>query len=296
MSAALTVDRLESLSPEDFAWRYVAPGRPVLITGGLKDSVAYTRWTLDYLDNAAGEHIVGLKSWQNTELRVTQARLTDYIDSLRIYEAEGGRGSTLVRPAYLHDVPLTSVLPEAAADLSSFQRDFFPSWYGAEWVNFAQLFLGPSGSVTPLHFDCLLTHNLFFQVSGKKLFTLLPFEDLKWCYAYDWRWCEVNVEQPDFDRHPLYRNARQTQVTVEAGDILYMPPGMLHHVRSVDSGLSFNVDWHTAKSALRGVSALACGMPYKNVYYNLIVALGLCGGVSAKRLFPFYRSYLNYVS
>ncbi|MCX7899776.1 MAG: cupin-like domain-containing protein, partial [Methylocystis sp.] len=77
---------------------------------------------------------------------------------------------------------------------------------------------------------------------------------------------------------------------------LYMPPGTLHHVRSLEASLSFNVDWHTKRSALHGIAAALRGMPLKNVYYNALVAFGLYTGTPVRRVFPYYKSYLSYVS
>jgi len=125
---------------------------------------------------------------------------------------------------------------------------------------------------------------------------LIPAEQLKFCYRHHWRWCEVDAEKPDLDRFPLYRGAQPVEVIAEPGDCLYFPPGTLHHVRSLDCALSFNVDWHTRDSAAKGVLALANGMPIKNVYYNAVIALGMWSGIPADTLLPYYRSYLNYVS
>jgi hypothetical protein len=60
--------------------------------------------------------------------------------------------------------------------------------------------------------------------------------------------------------------------------------------------ISFNIDWHTAGSALEGVTSVVHGAPLKNGYYNLLSYLGLGLRVPAKYIFPFYRSYLTYVS
>ena len=128
--------------------------------------------------------------------------------SLRITSSTGDNAAP--RPAYLHDIPLMSVVPSAASDIEAL-TEYFPAWYGALWPRFAQLFLGSSGSVTPLHFDCSLTHNLFFQVIGEKRFTLLPPKQAGYCYRKNWRWFEVDVERPDYERHPLYRLATPTQ-------------------------------------------------------------------------------------
>lgn len=292
------VDRRDRLEADEFAEDYVRRGRPVLVKRALEGCAALSRWNLDHLRQQAGRKQVPVKEWGPSGIQTVPRSFDDYVDNLELYESRLHTGDATAdqKPAYLHDVPLTSILPEADVDLEKFPSDYFPNWYRAEWWKFAQLFLGPPHSVTPLHFDCLLTHNLFFQIMGRKRFVLIAHEQLKYCYPHHWRWCEVNVEEPDHDRYPLYRMAKPAEVIVEPGDGLYLPPGTLHHVRSLDCALSFNVDWHTKDSAVRGALACAHGMPWKNVYYNAVIVLGLWGGISPKRLFPYYRSYLNYVS
>jgi hypothetical protein len=296
------VERRESLAPAEFFSEYVAQGRPVVVAGALRSCPALTRWTFDHLRRVSGRRRVKLKQGLTESgvagLRTVDSSLGDYLDALETYETRYRLGEAMAveRPPYLHDVPLLGILPDAADDLDGFPAGYFPAWYRPHCLQFAQLFLGPKHSLTPLHFDCLLTHNLFFQISGRKRFILLDHDQLPYCYPYRWRWCEVDPENPDFARHPRYRNAQARECTVGPGDLLYMPPGMLHHVRSLDCALSFNMDWHTPDSAVRGVLAAARGMPLKNVYYNAVIALGLCAGLSAKRVLPWYRSYLNYVS
>jgi len=292
------VDVVTQLSSAEFAGRYVAERRPVLIKGALAGSVAFERWTFDRLREESGAKTALLKDWSAAgEIVMQPMKIGSYLDGIEQYERRRAAGDfTERRPAYLHDVPLTSVFPNASTDLAAFPQDFFPSWYGADWTRFAQFFLGPSTSVTPLHFDCLLTHNLFFQLRGRKRFTVLDHAQLEYCYPHDWRWCAVDPESPDFDKYPLYRNAAPHPILVEPGDVFYMPPGMLHHVRSLDAAMSFNVDWHTRASAVKGALAVTRGMPLKNAYYNLVIAFGLWAGVSNRRLMPLYRSYLSYVS
>lgn len=292
------VERRECLATDEFAAEYVKQGRPVIITGALDSCGALSRWTLDYLRaNAAGQ-VIGLKAWYASDIRTIPESLDNYIVSLEAYEArlKVGGATPQERPPYLHDVPLTSVLRDARSDLEGFPSGYFPAWYGENWWKFAQFFLGPSHSLTPLHFDCLLTHNLFCQIKGRKRFKLIPHDQLKYCYPYQWRWCAVDVEAPNYAQHPLYRRAKPIEILIQPGDVLYMPPGTLHHARSLDCAISFNVDWHTRDSALKGALSFVRGMPLKNVYYNSVIALGLWTGISAERLLPFYRSYLNYVS
>lgn len=296
------VERIENLSSTSFFSDFVAKNRPVVVPGALRHCRALSCWTADHLHKVAGSRTVKLKQGLNEEgvagLKTIASRLNDYLDCVADFETRLQRNevSAKDRPPYLHDLPLLSVLPDAANDLNGFPADYFPDWYRTDWFKFAQFFLGPSHSLTPLHFDCLLTHNLFFQVRGRKRFILLHHDQLPYCYRYKWRWCEVDAENPDFMRHPLYREAQVQECIVEPGDMLYMPPGMMHHVRSLDCSMSFNVDWHTRGSAIQGMLALRRGMPLKNVYYNAVIALGQCAGQPARRVLPWYRSYLNYVS
>lgn len=296
------VERRENLSSASFFSDFVTKNRPVVVPNALQSCRALSCWSTDYLHKVAGNRTVKLKQGLNEEgvtgMKTVMSGLNEYLDCVTDFEARLQRHevSAKDRPPYLHDLPLLSVLPDAANDLAGFPADYFPRWYQADWLKFAQFFFGPSHSLTPLHFDCLLTHNLFFQVTGRKRFILLEHNQLPLCYRYKWRWCEVDAENPDFMRHPLYREAQVQECIVEPGDMLYMPPGMLHHVRSLECSMSFNVDWHTRTSAIHGVMALARGMPLKNVYYNAVIALGQCTGLSAGRVLPWYRSYLNYVS
>jgi len=301
-SGCAEVERRDSLTPEAFFAEYVGKRRPVLVSGALKGCPALSRWTTGHLRSVSGNTKVklkeGLADTGVKAMKTVESSLSDYLDSLERYEAllRNNEACAKDRPAYLHDVPLLSILPGAASDLEGFPVGYFPEFYRRDWPKFAQFFLGPAHSLTPLHFDCLLTHNLFFQVAGRKRFILLPREQGRFCYRYQWRWFAVDAETPDYALHPQYMEARPMACVVEPGDMLYMPPGMLHHVRSLDMALSFNVDWHTLGSAIDGILALGQGMPAKNVYYNAVVALGMCAGLPARSILPWYGSYLNYVS
>lgn len=293
-----TIERRPGLSPEELVEGYVKKRQPVLVPDALSACPALANWTLDYLRCRAGHRQVRLKGGYLPDLVTSHTSLTDYLDSIEIYEEKVREGvaSPEERPAYLHDVPLVSVIEDALSDLVPFPAAYFPEWYRKDWWRFAQFFLGPSHSVTPLHFDTLVSHNLFFQVMGRKRFILLPYGQREYCYREGWRWFEVDPENPDLERHPLFWKAGPMECIVEPGAMLYLPPGMLHHVRSLDCAVSFNVDWHTPDSALAGIGALHEGMPMKNVYYNALIALGLCAGVPARTILPFYKSYLNYMS
>jgi hypothetical protein len=197
---------------------------------------------------------------------------------------------------YCHDIPIFHLIPQLKNDINETISQYLPAWYKKQWWQYVQFFMGPKNSVTPLHFDCLLTNNLFFQVKGRKKFIIMSYNEAKHCGRYGWRWFHLNPEAPDLNRFPSYVAAQPIEVVVNPGDVLYMPPGTLHMVRSLDASISFNIDFHTPMSSLTGFLSGFRGMPMKNVFYNFLCVLGLILKIPSERLFPFYKSYLNYIS
>jgi Cupin-like domain len=294
---ATHVERRKHLSREEFYRDYV-DRKPVIIEGVASEWAATSKWTSDYFRRVAPELRVKVKAGYLPKGETALLPLGRYLDLLDQYEEKlkKGQAGPDDRPPYLHDIPLLACLPQLVADVCPFPNYLLPSWYHEEWWNFSQFFYGSTHSFTPLHFDCLETHNVFFQIAGTKRFVLVDRNDRGKCYVFNWRWSEVDAEQPDFEKHPKFRNARVQEALVGPGDILYMPPGTFHQVRSLSQSISFNIDWHTRTTAVRGASKILAGMPAKNAYFNGVAAVGLWTGVPSKYLYPLYRSYLDYVS
>lgn len=277
---------------------YVRRGIPVLVKNFAKNIRGLDRWDFDYLkENMAGTELPLKRFSPNGDIQTEKQEAGSYIDSVMRYEDQlrlGAKGEQ--RPAYCHDVPVFSMVKKLIDDVRDIPKGFFPKWYQEKWWNYAQFFMSSSDSCTPLHYDTLLTHNLFIQVKGKKEFILLPFTESKYCYRRDWRWYGVDPVNADLEKYPFYKDAAAARVVVEAGDLLFMPSGTLHHVTTKEASISFNVDFHTTKSVIRSFGSAFDGMPIKNVYYNFIVMLGLVLKIPDKMIFRFYRSYLNYIS
>lgn len=290
------VDVRPGLSAEEFYAGYVNQ-RPVVVPGALEAMPAVSKWSLEYLGSLAPDLPVRLKTGSVKTGATVVERLGDYCATVVEWEQKSAAGEAAgPPPPYLHDVPLLSLLPGLRADLEPFPADFFPPFFGRSWWVFPQFFIGPSRSVTPLHFDTLLTHNLFFQLSGRKRFLMVDAADREKCYTYNWRWSAVDAADPDLTRYPAFRDVQVRICDVAGGDLLYMPPGTLHHVVSDTAAVSFNIDWHDRRSALRGLTAVREHMPLPNLRYNALLALGVWGGVPLKVLMPALRSYFTYIS
>jgi Cupin-like domain len=290
------VDVRLALSREEFYAEYVNR-KPVVMKGALAHLPATERWSIEHLAALAPDLPVRLKTGRVADGVTTSVRLADYAETVGDWEARAAAvPDPGPPPAYLHDVPLLAFIPQLRADVEPFPAYLLPKFFRDEWWEFPQFFVGPSRALTPLHFDTLLTHNLFFQFHGKKRFVMVDNADRDRCYTYNWRWSPVDPDEPDLEQFPRFDGVQRRTCEVAAGDMLYMPPGTLHKVSSLTASVSFNIDWHDARSALSGLAAVRHHMPPQNLRYNTLLALGVLGRVPLRVLMPALKSYFAYVS
>lgn len=114
---------------------------------------------------------------------------------------------------------------------------------------------GCKGVTTELHYD--MSHNMFIQIWGRKKITLINTGSIK--------------EMPSFTRedyiHPssqsilnAYSNNNEINVTLEAGDTLYIPPLVYHRVEVLDqNAISLNI-WSKSAEDL-AYSKVMYGIP-----------------------------------
>jgi len=175
------------------------------------------------------------------QLRV-RARVADYVeaaftpqrqhqemslaDYFQLIEQAGGTGL----PPYLGNL----VLPELTALCE------WPGYF-QQWDK-PRIWLGPAGTVTPLH--CDYDDNLFAQVWGHKRFLLYPPHHAEFLYVREANpalaGSAFDPEAPDYAAFPLARQARPIECVLQAGDMLFLPAGWFHHVRALSFSLSAN--------------------------------------------------------
>lgn len=293
-----SIPTVTNLTDGEFTANYRDAMKPALLRGGCAAWVACQRWSPDYLQKVAGSLIVPIKTLESSEIKVSSWKLAEYARFVTEAQFSEQGDSSLESPAapYCHDIPLLGLVESLAEDCQPFPDMFFSPPYRQHWWRYSQFFMGLRGAVTPLHFDTLLSHNLFFQINGAKQFTILPPSQAAYCGRRGWRWFDVDPDQPDYKRFPEYKQATPVAITVNAGDILYMPPGALHHVRSLSTSISFNIDFHTKRSVLDALTKVDKDMPKEVVFYNAISALAVVSSVPEAITFPLYRPYLSYIS
>ncbi|KAM9486048.1 HSPB1-associated protein 1 homolog [Clarias gariepinus] len=101
------------------------------------------------------------------------------------------------------------------------------------------LWVGTNGANTPCHLDTYGC-NLVFQIQGRKRWHLFSPDDVECMYPtripYEESsvFSQVSVISPDMRRFPAFRRARAHLVTLEPGQVLFVPRHWWHYVESVD--------------------------------------------------------------
>ncbi|KAL4425057.1 hypothetical protein ABPG77_001835 [Micractinium sp. CCAP 211/92] len=142
---------------------------------------------------------------------------------------------------YLAQHPLFDQIPALAADI----RDPPYCCLGEGEVPSVNAWFGPAGTVTPLHTD---PHpNLLCQAVGRKYVRLYPPSATPAMYPHaegmHTNSGRVDVDCPDLQRFPLFGDAAFQDCVLEAGQMLFIPAGWWHYVKSTTVSFSVSYWW-----------------------------------------------------
>ncbi|XP_071510476.1 uncharacterized protein [Diadema antillarum] len=211
-------------SPTEFYERFIRQYRPVVLRGTAKHSPAYQLWTEDYLRQEYGEVTVRL-----------QARSED---SPKIPSGIGGLGRDTLGN-YLDryqtmDGYIVSQLPVAMEKDIAFPP-FLTCGSLASAVQEVRLLLSATGGKTLLHHDAYSSVHCVFNGTQQWL-VMDPGQEEKLYMSESSHhkfggYCDVNVDNVDFNQHPLVKELEFAKVILRKGDCIYMPSGYAHQIR-----------------------------------------------------------------
>lgn len=251
-----TIERLHRPSPELFRREFLEKERPVILTG-VASAWKAAAWTPASLQARFGGTPLRYEEWEGDEAtndpldfvrrqRYRDTTLAGYVDLLQ--RAEGPS-----RRIYSAAVPFLRTMPGLAEELGSLEpymgfSPLLPARAREKLQYEPLMWLGPAGTLSTLHFDRM--DNFFVQLHGRKKWVVLPRgqgECVHWpCEALGLsflHWSPVDVEYPDLERHPRFAQATPIEFVVEPGEVLFMPVGWWHFVRSLDTSISLNFWW-----------------------------------------------------
>ncbi|XP_068672613.1 lysine-specific demethylase 8-like isoform X2 [Montipora foliosa] len=236
-----------TLSCKEFLFEYCVPGIPVIITG-VVEKLTSVSWTFQHIKKIAGEKTAPLKrvvkestEWAKLESACSM-KISDFIDSL----------GTLQEPLYLFDWSIPTHAPELARELvipKYFAGDFLQrtasgSLYKDSWPS---LFIAPQGVHSDLHVDAFGSNFWMALFQGTKRWTFFSREDTPLLYPHYENSMDlvfdVDLSDPDFDKHPLLCTATAKQCTLQPGELLFVPCGCPHRVENLEDSLAISANF-----------------------------------------------------
>lgn len=268
------------LTLKDFRSQYVKRSTPVVLLGVTAGWPALSKWRdLAWLTQRyghrtvpieIGQHLSGV--WAERTLKL-EAFVKEYIvpslhwgwgtsvkvstAGARVSEAVSCAHGTPDAPALIHPERVAYLAQHTLLDqIPSLIDDVDIPLYAGDQVGSVNAWFGTAGTVTRAHFDSY--ENCFVQVVGYKYVRMYPPSASAKLYPYakarssadaasggdattsQGNISAVDVENPDLSLHPLAADAEYVDTVVGPGDLLYMPAGWWHYVRSLTPSFSLN--------------------------------------------------------
>jgi hypothetical protein len=235
------IEKVESISAEDFKKNYYTPMKPLVMTGIARQWPAFTKWDWDYFQSVVGHVKVGIynnvKSDAYTPINTADdyMKFGDYIDMVRKGPAEW---RIFLFNIFEHAPQITKDFTWPEKLMKGFVK------------RYPMLFVGGQGSVTHMHFDIDLSHILHTQFAGRKRVLLFPFEEQHKLYRKPWevlslinfeKYFDKENNKLDLKKFPALALAKGYEVILEHGDTLFMPAGYWHHMEYLESGFAMSL-------------------------------------------------------
>ncbi len=230
----IPVERVRNISKKDFIEKYYKPQKPVLIEGLTQNWEAFQKWNLDYIQQHAGNQIVPLynnkptKGKQNSAEPATEMKMADYIELIKTKPTD--------LRIFFYDLKVK--LPELLQDFE------YPDIGLKFFKRLPVLFFGGEGSEVLPHYDMDLADLVHFHFQGTKSVTLFAPNQTKYLYKIPFavhNLESIDLDNPDFGKHPALQYLEGIQATMKHGDALYMPSGYWHYIKYLDGGFSMTL-------------------------------------------------------
>ena len=239
-------------------------GYPLLIKGGLRHWPAYERWqSLEYLLSVVGPNTTvvlqtdvaeqGSKPYVSTSFNAFVKWLTEYptIKQTMAYKEEIGAAYYMAEEfEFLEDYPQ---LYKDMLNLTDFRifkdklnmvgGDINHSIsYGFETA----FWMGGAGAKTGWHYDYDYSFNVLCHLKGTKTFYIASPNETENLYPskkFDPGaiLSSINFWSPDYRLYPKYLNVKYEAISLQPGDVMFVPAGFWHAVESKTHSISVSI-------------------------------------------------------
>ncbi|MEZ6092354.1 MAG: cupin-like domain-containing protein [Pirellulaceae bacterium] len=226
----------EQIDPQTFLKEHIRANRPVLLRDMMRNWGAMDRWNLEFFRDLQTKSTVHIEQG-NVMQGSTGFHKTDFSQFIQrlIEEPDIDLSEGSSSKPYLSVFRIFDEFPQLRRDVDfSLLNQFKLKHSAVAW-------LGPAGTVTGYHIDW--GDNILAQVHGRKCVHLASPDETSKMYVsrkFDQGTTisEVDLENYDRDRFPRFAEVNHHQIILNPGEMLFIPRGWWHHVRSLDKSIS----------------------------------------------------------
>lgn len=238
-----SIDRRSGLDRRTFTEEYLKKQKPVIFTDLVKNWPATEKWTFDFFRSNHGQIEVPLYDdtfRSSGKGYLSAAKTMKFGEYLDLIEHEPTKLRMFLFNIFKHVPELTN--------------DFTMPGITDGWLsNFPMMFFGGQGSKVELHYDLDCASVFLTQFQRKKRVILFSPEQSPLLYKHPFTvQSPVNVDDPDFDKHPAMKKAIGYKAVLEHGETIYMPSRYWHSMFYVEGGFSLSLRTHSMSTRLLG--------------------------------------------
>jgi ribosomal protein L16 Arg81 hydroxylase len=231
-----SIEQVESITQNEFEQHYFSKQKPVIIKRGVNQWKAVSLWSPDYFQSLYFDKEVSVHIYDEDKLPKLSKKykMQDAINLICHNKSE--------EKYYLSQYSIHDEFKELINDFE------LPTWSNKNKEYISNLWFGQEGNETILHFD--VSHNYLAQVIGRKHIRLFSPEDAPYLYSYPpeskkpTHYSQIlDIDNPNYEVFPNFKYAKPIEGIISPGDVLFIPSGWWHDVRSLDLAVSVNFWW-----------------------------------------------------
>lgn len=247
------IDKQESLSTEEFKRQFQTKRTPVILSKSFNWD-ALSIWDFPYFKKKYADKTVQLDFYSEVENHSWGVRTVKLPEALDLISNNTNKKVK----HYLMQKSISEEFPELLSDIQ------LPKYANTQIDYFINLWIGEAGIISQAHYDC--SDNFLTQIVGRKRVRLFPPTESMNMYSYrvdedylgDKSASHISrIQDSDFvmGDFPNFKNVTCFEEILSPGDILYIPAGWWHEIKSLDTSISVNFWWKMKLFDLSAIQA-----------------------------------------
>lgn len=237
---------LKNINTSTFYREFISKNRPILIMNVFETIPSLSNWSIEFLTERLANKIVKVNT-SNTG----------------IFDLNPKTGGSASEPIYIEfkeyikritngNQDNTKIATKLYMQKVSFDKNFlelkgeikFDKLISPDLIKEINLWVGPGGNTSPLHYDNM--NNFFLQLYGNKKVWLYDPKQFYNLYPNTYsskapHISRVNPTSIDTINYPKALKTKPIEVKVSSGCVLFIPAFWWHQVYSIDTAISINI-------------------------------------------------------